>query len=74
MELKADKVDKNLYRKSTIGEALNSCLIDLKERQEINDDTKKQIELEFDNVYSWPANPEGIWEPGEKSVTTKALY
>ena len=50
MEAKADKIDKNLYRKSTLGEALNTCLIDLKERQEINEDTKIQIEREFDNV------------------------
>ena len=50
MELKQDKVDKNLYRKSTIGETLNACLVDLRERQEINEDTKKQIECEFDIV------------------------
>ena len=60
MESKADKVDKNLYRKSTIGEALNSCLIDLKERQEINEDIKGQIEREFDTVLSSSANPKGL--------------
>ena len=60
MEAKADKIDKNLYRKSTLGEMLNTCLIDLKERQEINEDTKIQIEREFDNVCISPANTKSI--------------